>query len=165
VRVLLATADPVFGALCKQGLERAEPPSAVIAVSTPELLEAARRFAHDVLVLDADLQDIAALKALAGKVVLVSDAPVVLLSAYLAPGSSGLGTLLQSIAAHYVQKPQGSSSLSLAGEDGPPFVAALQAAFTAHKRRDFGADNPDAGSDVEDLTAEVARGRVGVDDV
>ena len=40
--------------------------------------------------LDADGEDVAALKALATKVMLVSFAPVVVVSAYLAPGSPGL---------------------------------------------------------------------------
>ena len=139
-RVLLATADPVFAALCTRALEKATPPSLVVAVSPPDLLGAARQVAHDVLVLDADRQDVAALKALAGKVLLVSDAPVVLIAGYLGPGSPGLDVLLASIPAHFVQKPQGSSSLSLADQDGPPFIAALQATFTAHQARDFGAE-------------------------
>jgi hypothetical protein len=46
-----------------------------------------------------------------------------------------------------VQKPQGSSSLSLADEDGAPFVAALQAAFTAYRQTDFGAEKIGAGGD------------------
>ena len=48
-----------------------------------------------------------------------------LVSAYLAPGSPGLGALLQSVAGTFVQKPQGPSSLSLAAGDGPAFVAAI----------------------------------------
>jgi chemotaxis response regulator CheB len=142
--VLLCTADPVFAALCKRALEGAQRPQSVVAVSPTELLTAARQVAHDVLVLDADRQEVPALKALAGKAMLLSDAPVVLISAYLAPGSPGLGTLLQSIPAHFVHKPQGSSSLSLAVEDGPSFVAALQSAFTAHEAKDFGAEQTDA---------------------
>ena len=142
-RVLLATADPVFAALCKRALETAPGGCSVTAVSPPDLLLAARQAEHDVLVLDADRLEAGALKALASKAMLVSDAPVVLLSAYLAPGSPGLGVLLQSIPAHFVQKPQGSSSLSIAGDDGPPFVAALQASFGAHRQADFGADSPD----------------------
>ncbi|HXI60963.1 MAG TPA: hypothetical protein VNO55_33110 [Polyangia bacterium] len=145
-RVLLATADPVFAVLCKQVLQAgAAPHPQVIAVSPSELLQAARQVDHDVLVLDADRLEAAALKVLAGKVMLVSDAPVVLLSGYLAPGSPGLGALLQSIPAHFVQKPQGSSSLSLADDDGAPFVAALRAAFTAHRQTDFGADSNGGG--------------------
>jgi chemotaxis response regulator CheB len=147
-RVLLATADPVFAVLCQRALEGAEVPSVVVATSPPELLQVARQSAHDVLVLDADQQDIAALKTLAGKAMLLSDAPIVLVSASLAPGSSGLGALLGSISAHFVQKPQGPSSLSLADADGPPFVAALQAAFAAHEESDLGAKKLDAGSDV-----------------
>ena len=146
-RVLLATADPVFAALCKQALAAARRPSIVVAVSPPELLQAARQVEHDVLVLDADRQEAATLKTLASKVMLVSDAPVVLIAAYLAPGAPGLGALLQSIPAHFVQKPQGSSSLSLTGDDGPRFVAALQAAFTAHEQTDFGAAGPVGGGD------------------
>ena len=146
-RVLLATADPVFAALCKRALETSARPSAVSAVSPSDLLATARLGEHDVLVLDADRQDAGALKTLASKAMLVSDAPVVLISAYLAPGAPGLGTLLQAIPAHFVQKPQGSASLSLAGDDGPAddgraFVEALQAAFTAHQQVDFGADDP-----------------------
>ncbi len=138
-RVLLATPDPVFAALCQRALEAPPRPATVVTVSPAELLQAARQVDHDVLVLDADRQDATALKTLASKVMLVSEAPLVLISAYLAPGSPALGALLQAIPAHFVQKPQGSSSLSLAGEDGAPFVAALRAAFTAHAETDFGA--------------------------
>jgi chemotaxis response regulator CheB len=152
-RVLLATADPVFSVLCKRALEGAEAPSVVVAISPPELLQTARQSAHDVLVLDVDHQDIAALKALAGKAMLVNDAPIVLVSGSLGPGSSALGALLGAISAHFVQKPQGPSSLSLADEDGPPFVAALQAAFMAHENIDLGDKESDAGSDVEQRSA------------
>ncbi|HET6279669.1 MAG TPA: hypothetical protein VFH73_01835 [Polyangia bacterium] len=138
-QILLATSDPVFASLCKRALEAAARPSTVVAVSPAELLAAARQVEHDVLVLDADRQEPAALKMLASKVMLVSDAPMVLISAYLAPGSPGLGALLASVPAHFVQKPQGSASLSLADEEGAPFVAALQSAFAAHQKRDFGA--------------------------
>jgi chemotaxis response regulator CheB len=129
-RVVLATSDPVFAVLCRRALEGANQ-QLLAAVSPPELLETVRQLAPDFLVLDADGEDVAALKVLATKVMLVSDARVVLVSAYLAPGSPGLCALLQSIVATFVQKPQGSSSLSLADEDGPPFVAALEAAFGA----------------------------------
>lgn len=137
--VLLSTADPVFAALCKNALEGASHPTFVVAVSPFELLQTARQVAHDVLILDADRQEATALKTLASKVMLISDAPMVLVSAYLAPGSPALGALLQSVPAHFVQKPQGSSSLNLAENEGPPFVATLQSAFTAHQQRDFGA--------------------------
>ena len=56
---------------------------------------------------------------------LVSQARLVLVSAYLAPGSPGLGALLQAVAGTFVQKPQGPASLSLADGDGPAFVAAI----------------------------------------
>ncbi|MEA2699096.1 MAG: hypothetical protein QOI66_3367, partial [Myxococcales bacterium] len=68
-RVLLATADPVFAALCKHALETtAGPHPQVVAVSPSELLQAARQIEHDVLVLDADRLEVAALKVLASKV-------------------------------------------------------------------------------------------------
>jgi chemotaxis response regulator CheB len=155
VRVLLATADPVFATLCQRALEVARPPHTVVAVSPLELLEMARHLPHDVLILDADHQDIATLKALAGKVMLVSDAPVVLISAYLAPGSPGLTALLASIAAQFVQKPQGASSLSLADDDGPAFVAALQAAFAGHEGqgRDLEAENAAERTNVDESSA------------
>jgi chemotaxis response regulator CheB len=147
-RVLLATLDPVFAVLCKLALEKTEPPSVVVATSPSELLRAARKTAHDVLVLDADHQDVAALKTLAGKVMLVSDAPMVLISAFLGPGSPGLGALLGSISAQFVQKPQGASSLSLTGEDGPPFAAALLAAFAAQGDTGLAAEKEDSGTDL-----------------
>ena len=135
-RVVLATSDPVFAVLCKRALEGAS--QQLLAVVTPaELLETVRQLSPELLVLDADGEDVAALKLLATKVMLVSDARVVLVSAYLAPGSPGLCALLQSIAATFVQKPQGPSSLSLAEGEGPPFVAALRAAFAAHDGEDL----------------------------
>jgi chemotaxis response regulator CheB len=155
-RVVLATSDLVFAALCKRALEGGTNPQRVVAVSPAELLETVRKLAPDLLVLDADGEDVAALKALATKVMLVSDAPVVLVSAYLGPGSPGLSALLQSIPATFVQKPQGPSSLSLADEDGPPFVAAMQAAFAAHEDEDLAADSLDGGWDVEEERAAAA---------
>jgi chemotaxis response regulator CheB len=160
-RVVLVSSDPVFAALCKRALEEGPSVQLVVAVSTAELLETARQVAPDFLVLDVDGEDVVALKTLVAKVMLVSDAPVVLVSAYLAPGSPGLGALLQSIAARFVQKPQGPSSLSLADRDGPPFVAALQAAFAAHEGEDLAAENLDAGWDGEDLQAAAAGGQGG----
>jgi chemotaxis response regulator CheB len=154
-RVLLATADPVFAVLCQRALAEARPPHTVVAVSPPELLELARHLPHEVLILDADHQDIATLKALAGKVMLVSDAPVVLISGYLAPGSPGLTALLASIAAQFVQKPQGAASLSLADDDGPAFVTALQAAFSAYEGegRDLGGENAVERTNVDEPPA------------
>jgi chemotaxis response regulator CheB len=135
-RVLLATSDQLFAALCQRALAGTKL-ALVAAVAPPELLETARRLTPELLILDTDGEDVAALKLLATKVMLVSDARVVLVSAYLAPGSPGLCALLQSIAATFVQKPEGPSSLSLTQDDGPPFVAALQAAFAAHDNADL----------------------------
>jgi chemotaxis response regulator CheB len=144
-RAVLATCDPMFAALCKRALAGTTL-QLLAAVSPPELLATVRRCAPDLLVLDADGQEVAALKALATKVMLVSDARVVLVSAYLAPGSPGLCALLQSIAATFAQKPDGSSSLGLAEKDGPQLVAALQAAFTAHEATDLGRSHPELGA-------------------
>ena len=148
--ILLATSDPLFAALCKQALEAATNQKTLVAVSPPELLEKARELAPRHLVLDADGQDVAALAALATKVMLVSDAPIVFVSAYLAPGSTGLSSLLQSIPATFVQKPQGPSSLSLADEEGTPFVATLQAALAAQQSEDVAADELDTGWDTKE---------------
>jgi chemotaxis response regulator CheB len=162
--IVLASSDPVFAALSKRALEQGTSSLFVVALAPSELLEALRQLAHDVVILDADGQDLSAIKTLATKVMLVSDAPIVLVSAYLAAGSPGLGALLQSIAATFVQKPQGPSSLSLADEDGPSFVAALQAAFAEyeydeheHEDENEATDDVDEGWDVEaGLTAEQA---------
>jgi len=148
--ILLATSDPVFAALCKRALEAATSQQILVAVSPPELLEKARELAPQHLVLDADGQDVAALATLATKVMLVSGAPIVFVSAYLAPGSTGLSSLLQSIPATFVQKPQGPSSLSLADEEGTPFVAALQAALAAQQNEDVAADELDTGWDTKE---------------
>jgi hypothetical protein len=135
-RVVVGTSDPVFAALCRRALagSRLE---LLAAVSPAELLETTRREAPQLVLLDADGEEAMALKALATKVMLVSDARLVLVSAYLAPGSPGLSALLQSVAATFVQKPEGPSSLSLADGDGPAFVVALQAAFAAHDGHDL----------------------------
>jgi len=155
VRVVLATSDPVFAALCRRALEWGTN-QALVAVSLSELLETARQLEPDRMILDADAEDVPALVALAAKVMLVSDAPIVLVSAYLAPGSPDLCALLQSIGATFVQKPQGPSSLSLADEDGPPFAAALEEAFAAREDEDLAPDNLDAGWDVGDERATTA---------
>jgi chemotaxis response regulator CheB len=129
-RMVLASADPLFLALCRGALDEAGQPL-LAAVAPAQLLETVRRLGPELLVLDADGEDVATLKQLATKVMLVSEARLVLVSAYLSPGSPGLSALLQSIAASFVQKPQGPSSLSLAEEDGPAFVAALLSAPVA----------------------------------
>jgi hypothetical protein len=136
-RLVLATADPVFAVLCQRLLEGTSQ-QLLAAVTPSQLLDTMRQLAPDFLVLDADGEDAAALKALAAKVMLVSDARVVLVSAYLAPGSPGLCALLQSIAATFAQKPQGPSSLSLVEDDGPSFALALRTAFAAHDGVDLG---------------------------
>ena len=125
-RVLLASQDPVFSLLCRRALATTR--LEVLAVVPPaRLVEATRAHAPELIVLDIDAEDVVELKALTTKLMLVSDARVVLTAAYLAPGSPGLSTLLQAIAADFVQKPQGPSSLGLADEDGAPFAAALEA--------------------------------------
>jgi len=131
-RTLVCSADPLFAALCGRALAGTSL-ALVAAVSPAELLTAARTHAPELLILDVDGDDLAALKTLATKLLLVSDARIVLVSGYLAPGSPGLSALLQAIAATFVQKPEGSSSLGLADGDGAPFVAALEAAFAAHE--------------------------------
>ena len=150
-RALLATSDPVFGALCKQALEPGIGPQVVAAVPPTELLETARRLAPDLLILDADGLDVAAFKALATKVTLVSDARIVLVSGYLAAGTAGLGTLLQSVVARFVQKPRGATSLSLADEDGPSFAAAIQGASATHDGEEFAIEEPPAPTSDGDL--------------
>ena len=130
-RIVLATSDPVFAAQCETALDGTHH-QLLATVAPAELVDATRRLAPDLAVLDADGEDVAALKALATKVMLVSDARIVLVSAYLAPGSPLLCTLLQSIAASFVQKSRGPSWLGLPQDDRASFVGALDAAFAAH---------------------------------
>lgn len=135
-RAILATADPVFAALCRRALEAAHQPL-LASVAPSELLETARQLGPELIVLDADGEDIAAVKLLASKVMLVSDARIVVVSGYLAPGSPGLSGLLQTVAATFAQKPQGPTSLGLAADDGDAFVTALRVAFAAHDAEDL----------------------------
>jgi DNA-binding NarL/FixJ family response regulator len=125
-RVLLASQDPVFSLLCRDALAGTHL-EVIAAVPPARLLEATRQDAPELVVIDVDAEDFIELKALTTKLMLVSDARVVLTAAYLGPGSPGLCALLQAIAAGYVQKPGGPSSLGLADEDGAAFVAALEA--------------------------------------
>src|SRR5262249_6565437 len=125
------------------------PPQLLAAVPPAELLDAVRQHGPDFLVLDADGEDPAALRALATKVMLVSDARIVVVSAYLAPGSPGLCGLLQTIAGTFAHKPQGPSSLGLADDDGPAFVAALRAAFAAHDNQVLDGAPPAGGHAVD----------------
>lgn len=134
LRVVLASSDPVFAILCQDALE-ASGQEVIAAVAPGELLDAARQ-GPDLIVLDADGHDPASLRAAATKAMMVSEARLVLVSAYLAPGSAALSALLQAIPATFAQKPQGGSSLGLADDDAAPFAAALVAAHGAH-------DNPD----------------------
>jgi CheY-like chemotaxis protein len=170
LRVVVATSDPVFAALCRRALESGKTQT-VVTVPLLELLETARELQPDRIVLDADVQAAsaesantggdaaAALTALAAKVMLVSDAPVVLVSAYLGPGAPDLCALLQSIAATFVQKPSGPSSLSLAAAGGPPFVAALEAAFAGREDEDLPPESLDADWDTGDGTTTANRSR------
>jgi chemotaxis response regulator CheB len=157
-RVALATSDPVFGMLCEHALGAATTLRFLGAVPPSELLATVRRLAPDLLVLDADGEDLTELKSLAARATLVTSAPIVLVSAYLSPGSQGLSGLLQSIPAKFVQKPRGPSSLSLAAEDGPSFAAAIQAAFAAFDAEDLAAGDLDGGWDVEDERATTSGG-------
>ena len=151
-RIVLASADLVFAALCKRALEAGATPKIVETATPPQLLQKTRDVSPDFVVLDADGEDVTALKALATKVMLVSGAPIVLVSGYLAAGSPGLSSLLQSIAAAFVQKPEGPSSLGLVGEEGPRFAAALDAAFAAQDEADF--DDLDGGWDEDERAAD-----------
>jgi chemotaxis response regulator CheB len=149
LRVLLATVDPVFAAVCARALA-AEPLELAGAVAPSELLESARQLSPDLIVLDCDGEEAAALKVLASKVMLVSDAELVLVSAYLAPGSPGLSALLQSIPATFVQKPGGASSLGLIDEEGAPFAAALMAAQGGAAPPTTGGSSFDDGWEIEE---------------
>jgi chemotaxis response regulator CheB len=157
-RVVLTTSDPVFAVLFTRALQEGTNLQLLAAVSPAEVVETARQLQPQLLVLDVDGEELDALKTIAAKVMLVSDAPLVLVSAYLAPGSPGLCALLQSIAATFVQKPEGPSSLSLAGEDGPPFVAALQAVLAAAEGDDLAADKLNASWDTDGRRAASAPG-------
>lgn len=143
VRSVLATSDPVFAAQCQRALAGTNQ-QLLATVALAELVDATRRLAPELVLLDADGADVAALKVLATKVMLVSDARLVLISAYLAPGSPLLGALLQSIAASFVQKSRGPSWLGLPDDDRAGFVAALNAAF-AGSDGGRGADSSSGG--------------------
>jgi chemotaxis response regulator CheB len=158
----------VFAAQCQKALAGSNQ-QLLATVALAELVDATRRLAPDLVVLDADREDVAALKVLATKVMLVSSARIVLVSAYLAPGSPFLCALLQSIAASFVQKLRGPSWLGLSEDDRAGFVAALHAAFAASaggstiRRPVVPADLPPPDRDDVDLewTADAAppRGR------
>lgn len=129
--LVLASRDAAFAVLCEDLLDSGETFELVVATSTVELLDVVRQHEPDAVLLDIDGQDLAAIKTLASKLALVSDAWIILASAYLAPGSPGLTSLLQSIAGASVQKPGGATSLSLAEADAASFIAALRKAFVA----------------------------------
>jgi chemotaxis response regulator CheB len=133
--MVLATRDAAFAALCEHLLDDTVSFELVVATSTVELLDVARQHEPDVVLLDVDGQDAAAVRTLASKVALVSDAFVILASAYFSPGSPGLTALLQGIAAGAVQKPRGATSVSLAGGDGEAFLSALRGAYEARGTR------------------------------
>jgi DNA-binding NarL/FixJ family response regulator len=139
MNVVLATTDPVFAALFRRAFDRADAKLKIVADVPPaELLETVRLRAPELIVLDVDGQDVAQVRTLAAKVTLVSEARLVLVAGYLAPGSPGLCALLQSIAAGFVQKPDGASSLGLAAAGGPAFVAALEAALVERDDKSAG---------------------------
>lgn len=132
--LVLATRDSVFTALCEHLLKDGEVFDLIVSTSTVELLDVARQHQPAAVLLDIDGQDVATVKTLASKLALLSEARIILASGYLTPGSAGLGSLLQVVAGAAVLKPQGSSSLSLARDDGQQFVAAMRRAFDAQDR-------------------------------
>lgn len=132
--LVLASRDSAFAALCEHLLREGDVFDLIVSTSTVELLDVARQHQPEAVLLDVDGQDIAAVKTLLSKLTLLSEARVILASGYLSPGSAGLGSLLQTIAAVAVLKPQGSTSLSLVQSDGPLFVAALRRAFDSQER-------------------------------
>ena len=93
-RAILATSDPVFAALCQRALDGSV--QLLAAVPPSALLETVRQSAPELIILDTDGEDAAVVKALATKVMLISDAHVVLVSAYMAPGSPALCAALSS---------------------------------------------------------------------
>ncbi len=132
--LVLATRDTAFTALCEHALRDGTAFDLLVATSTVELLDVARQHQPAAVLLDVDGQDVAAVKVLAAKLGIVSEARLILTSGYLSPGSAGLSNLLQAIAATFVLKPQGATSLSLVQADGEVFVAALRRAFDAQER-------------------------------
>jgi chemotaxis response regulator CheB len=132
--LVLATRDSGFTALCEYLLKDGAIFDLVVSTSTVELLDVARQHNPEAVLLDVDGQDVATIKVLAAKLAIVSEARILFTSGYLAPGSAGLGSLLQAVAATAVLKPQGATSLSLSQADGATFVTALRRAFDAQDR-------------------------------
>ena len=59
-RLVLATSDPVFAAQCEKALDGSSH-QMLASVTLPELVDATRRLAPDLVVIDADREDVAAL--------------------------------------------------------------------------------------------------------
>jgi len=132
IRMVIATADPVFGALCDR-LFTADGERVGVTVHA-DLIRLARRVEPEVILYDIDYCDPADVSRLTAKLSLVSSAVVVLASAYLAPGSTGLGALLQTVSATAVLKPGGAGGLDLRGAEAAAFRRALTLAIDAQAR-------------------------------
>lgn len=132
IRMVVATADPVFGALCERLFPEEE--GRVSVTVHADLIRLARRVEPEVILYDIDYCDPADVSRLTAKLSLVSGAVVVLASAYHAPGSTGLGALLQTVSATAVLKPDGASSLSLSAHAAEAFRQSLTLAIDAQAR-------------------------------
>jgi hypothetical protein len=134
IRMVVATADSVFGARC-ESLFGGD--GGIVSVTVhADLIRLARRGEPDVVLFDIDYCDPADVSRLTAKLSLVSSAVVVLATAYHAPGSAALGALLQTVSATAVLKPDGASSLSLSGAGAEAFRQALTVAINAQARAD-----------------------------
>lgn len=137
--LVLSTRDTAFAGLCEHLLVGAAELELLVTVSTVELLEVVRQHDPDLVLLDVDGHDLFAMRALASKLTIVSEARLVLASAYLSPGSPGLSALLSAVVASFVEKPRGAAALSLSEQGGADFVAALTNAGLTHARSARGA--------------------------
>ncbi len=128
-RVVLIGFEPVVHDLLLDRL-RADFANFIGATGLDEALSAARgATAADRLLIDTDgcPQEPAGVIA---KLRLVSAAPIVVLSATVAPGSATASAFLQAGASALVAKPAGALPLAWHGEAGEPLLRALREALT-----------------------------------
>lgn len=130
-RLLLIGAEPVLLGLLRQRLgdPRWGDPFEIhgSAAQPAEVLALARAAAADLLCVDADLVEDDDQPGLVARLVLVSAAPVVVLSAAAATGAPVTAALFQAGAAGVLHKPRGRLPLDLEGEFGAALVATLVA--------------------------------------
>lgn len=124
-RVLVVSADEAVLGLLGRLIEPAKGLTLCGSASETSAVSEARRTRPDLIVLDADPSGAEGASALLGKLSLVCEATLVVVSSTAWPGTKEAESLLDAGAEAVYPKPSGRSGLSLAGPAGAAYAERL----------------------------------------